>query len=284
MTTRHQQFLDSPEETVRGWIEDFVANSPQNRLVHVDGRPIFAKPLVGFADGDDPMFQDYKRIIGEFHMTPREVMQASAPGADVEHVSVICYVLPVNDETRASNCRETRHPSLEWAHTRNCGEPFNDAVRRHVVEKLREAGHAAVAPVVSDLFTVRRDSPVGIASTWSERHVLHVAGLGTFGLSDGLITPVGKAMRCGSIVTDARLKPTPRPYTTHTEYCPFHRDGSCGLCMARCPAGAITEHGHDKETCRNHIRSMHEEMGESGITIGGCGLCQAGVPCEAGIP
>ena len=39
----------------------------------------------------------------------------------------------------------------------------------------------------------------GMASCWSERHAAFVSGLGTFGLCDGLITPVGKAMRCGSV-------------------------------------------------------------------------------------
>jgi hypothetical protein len=35
------------------------------------------------------------------------------------------------------------------------------------------------------------------ASSWSERHAAHAAGLGTFGLCDGLITAKGKAMQGG---------------------------------------------------------------------------------------
>jgi epoxyqueuosine reductase QueG len=35
------------------------------------------------------------------------------------------------------------------------------------------------------------------SSNWSERHAAYTAGLGTFGLCDGLITPLGKAMRVG---------------------------------------------------------------------------------------
>ena len=33
-----------------------------------------------------------------------------------------------------------------------------------------------------------------------ETHAAHAAGLGTFGLCDGLITPIGKAIRVGSVV------------------------------------------------------------------------------------
>jgi len=37
------------------------------------------------------------------------------------------------------------------------------------------------------------------ASSWSERHAPHAAGLGTFGLCDGLITAKGKAMRVSPV-------------------------------------------------------------------------------------
>jgi len=95
--------------------------------------------------------------------------------------------------------------------------------------------------------------PNGPASTWSERHIAHAAGLGTFGLSDGLITARGIAHRCGSVVFNAACTPTPRPYTHYQEYCPYLMDGSCGVCMARCPVGAISPSGHDKVKCSNYL-------------------------------
>ena len=55
------------------------------------------------------------------------------------------------------------------------------------------------ARVTSDRF--------GFASTWSERHAAYASGLGTFGLSDGLITPRGQAMRCGSVVARIAVPP-----------------------------------------------------------------------------
>jgi len=52
----------------------------------------------------------------------------------------------------------------------------------------------------------------GLASNWSQRHIAYAAGLGTFSLSDGFITPKGIAMRCGSVVCDAALSPTLQVY------------------------------------------------------------------------
>jgi epoxyqueuosine reductase QueG len=85
-------------------------------------------------------------------------------------------------------------------------------------------------------------------------------------------------MRCGSVVTNLKLKPTLRSYNDYQEYCLFE---SCGKCINRCPAGAITKEGHDKDICIMHIAELMDESAEG---YPGCGLCQTGVPCEAGIP
>ncbi len=270
-----------PEGQVRACIESFVRESPANRLSHLDDGPIYAPPLVAYADGDDPLFQRYKEIIGPFHLTPREAL-----GSTAEQVSVICWVLPISRATRESNRSQAQEPSAAWAHTRHYGEQFNDALRRHVVEALQAAGYAAVAPVISPLFKIHGE---GIerppASTWSERHVLFAAGLGTFGLSDGFITPRGMAMRCGSVVSNLPLPPSPREYASHTANCLYLSEGTCGKCIARCPAGAISTQGHDKRVCQAYsygtllpLRSTY------GVDVVGCGLCQTGVPCEERIP
>ena len=66
------------EQAVREVIEGFVASSPLNRLQRIDGTPMFDTPLVGIADGYDPLFEQYKRIIGPFHLTPFEIVPGCA--------------------------------------------------------------------------------------------------------------------------------------------------------------------------------------------------------------
>ncbi|MHB8766391.1 MAG: epoxyqueuosine reductase, partial [Deferrisomatales bacterium] len=121
--------------------------------------------------------------------------------------------------------------------------------------------------------------------SWSERHAAHAAGLGTFGLSDGLITAAGKAHRLGSVVVDRPLEPTPRPYANHTAYCLFHARGTCGKCITRCPIGAITKQGHDKNLCCRYVDMTFQYVPRQyGFEGYGCGLCQTGIPCESTIP
>lgn len=273
-------------------ISAFVRTSPENRLMHVDNTPFFDKPLLGVAHGDDPLFQDYKEIIGAFHLTPREVMawaleqDPAARNRSLDELRVLCYALPITEETRASNRPREKGPSRRWAHTRNCGEGFNDAVRDFVVEAIREMGYLAVAPARTPLLKVHGE---GIknppASTWSERHMLYAAGLGTFSLSDGFITPKGIAMRCGSVATNLALPVTPRPYQRHIDNCLFLSEGTCGECIKRCPGGAISAQGHDKGRCSAYMGQMLAALKEEyDVRIVGCGLCQTGVPCEGRIP
>lgn len=273
-------------------IEAFVRESPANRCASLGGGPFWAEPLVGFASGDDPIFGEFKEVIGEFHFTPREIMSLhladegfSGPDADSEEVNVVSWVLPVSEPVRRSNRRETLYPSIQWAHARWYGEKFNELLREHVVSVIEGMGGLAVAPMLSPHFERKRYETIGFASNWSERHVAYACGLGTFSLTDGLITPKGMAMRVGSVVTTLQLEPSPRPYSSHTAYCLFYHGAECGKCIPRCPAGAISERGHDKDRCYEYAYiDLESKREEYGVDVTGCGLCQTDVPCEFQIP
>jgi len=274
-----------PNRFVADIIAETARTTPKNRLERLDGTRIFDAPLVGFARGDDLVFQRFKTVVTDFHMMPAEAL-AVGTGRTIEpsQVSVVSWILPITSRTRAANRDNTRYPALRWAHTRAYGDAVHVAVRERLIEVLTAAGYRAVAPTTLSTFKTQ-DLANGPASAWSERHVAFAAGLGTFGLSDGLITARGVAHRVGSIVTDLPLMPTPRPFDTHTAYC-LHLSGyECGECIDRCPAGAITEKGHDKIKCRGYAYGTLKPFAERhGTRPPGCGLCQTGVACEFRIP
>ena len=154
-----------------------------------------------------------------------------------------------------------------------------------MVDFLNSKNVEAVAPLLSPLWERKTSPKYGYASTWSERHTAYAAGLGTFGLSDGLITPIGKAMRTGSIVANLYVEPTKRSYDHHHAYCLFYMQGTCGQCIERCPIGAITEKGHNKIICSKYV-SMTRQCVQRHYHFNGygCGFCQTRVSCESGIP
>ncbi len=228
------------KEAIEQEILAFAETSPQNRMSETSR--YFDTPLVGFAAGDDPLWQTYKEQIGPFHRSPGEWIEAAFGDGFAKSCSVISWILPITEETRVSQSRKEDVPSLEWAQTRSFGEDFNDSLRRHMVEFLSAKGYKVLAPFLDDQWKTLRDER-GPTSNWSERHVAHAAGLGTFSLNDALITARGIAHRCGSVVVDTQIATTPRPYSSHTEYCLYCREGKCGACIARCPVDAIS--------CRN---------------------------------
>jgi len=268
-------------------INDFIRTSPENSLKAAVDEPAWGEALLGFASGADPIWQQYKEYVGPFHWTPWEIFSQTHPQERVspEELTVISWVLPQREAVRADNREEKVYPAERWARVRLYGEKFNELLRSHVAAKLAAAGHPAVVPVLSPLWSRLKSQRFNFASTWSERHAAHAAGLGTFGLCDGLITARGKAHRLGSVVARLEIEPTPRPYQDHHAYCLFYAKNTCGDCIDRCPAGAISEAGHDKDKCYAHLLKTRKYVPENYNFPGyGCGLCQVGVPCESTNP
>jgi len=276
------------------WIEEKIrefVRSPRNSLFPERHEPAWGDPLIGFSRGDDPLYTQLRAMIGDFYWTPETVFGLTFPqeSAKASDLSVISWILPQAEATKADNRKEKTAGCERWVRARKFGEMFNAALRAYMVELLQNAGYKAVAPAISPLFGHAISGNYGMCSNWSERHAAYVSGLGTFGLCDGLITKVGKAVRCGSVVARISLNPTPRPYETHHAYCLFYTKGTCGACIRRCPAGALSDRGHDKERCVAYLkgpiaRHAEEAYGLSGPDAYGCGLCQTKVPCESRIP
>ena len=268
------------------WVAETIAafcGSAQNSLGMPVDEPAFGAPLVGFAAGDDPLFEELKRHAGASHWTPGEAFALAFPelAGVAGELTVISWILPHARQTKRDNRREKSLPAERWARAKLFGEQFNVALRDHLVTTFREAGIPAVAPTRLPQWSME-----DVTSNWSERHMAYAAGLGTFGLCDGLITPLGKAMRCGSVVARLALPATPRVYNDHHAYCAFFAGKRCAVCAECCPVGAISERGHDKTRCLAYLTQVRRELIEPqfGFSTSACGLCQTRVPCESRIP
>ncbi|ACL16087.1 4Fe-4S ferredoxin [Methanosphaerula palustris] len=286
------QDLQMANDDVALWLEriikEYWMHSPENRMGDGGEEKAFDEPLLGFSNGDDPLYREIQADVGSPCLTPVEVFERAFPGCAIapDELTVISWVLPQNRATRKDNKKETFYPSERWIRAKHFGKEFNIHLSQYVVQALHDAGSDAVVPTQTPFFTIEMTQKYGLASSWSDRHAAYVSGLGTFGLCDGLITPRGKAMICGSVIARLSIPPTPRPYQDHHAYCLYFSQGTCGLCMRRCPVNAISDHGHDKNRCRVHCFEVAQPYARErfGIDEYGCGLCQTGVPCESGIP
>jgi epoxyqueuosine reductase len=275
--------LEQLEQVIRETYESLERNnfSTLGRPDHV----MWDAPFFGVSSGDDPLYDFLKKHIGAFHWHPLEAFRMKYDDvSDASRLRVISICFPQTMESKASQAKEILCPSREWIVTRGEWEPLVREFSEKITETLQNTGVRCVSIELLPGLMVHKDGHYGLSSTWSHRHAAYISGLGTFGLSDGLITKKGKAVRFTTLILEAPLEIQERPYKDHQEWCLYYKDGSCGACMGRCPINAITEAGHDKNACADYedvfsTKYWPQDI-ERGDYILGCGLCQAGIPCQ----
>lgn len=259
----------------------FLLDHPMNHVQAEDairpeltGMRMLDAPIFAVASAADPLFQTLKEpdVVHPDTLLPTDWL----PGAK----SVISFFIPFSEPVRKAN-RESRELADEWLHARIEGQMMVDEVGAFVTRWLTERGHAAVYPAAHPDFHWIKP----FSSIWSERHVAYIAGLGTFGLSKGLISKKGVAGRYGSIITSAELPVTEREYDNPFAYCTM-----CGKCAKNCPPKAIdpekgVQFGKNHQLCSDFLDdNTRPPHGPNQRIRYGCGKCQVGVPCEMGIP
>ncbi|MDF2505439.1 4Fe-4S binding protein [Clostridium sp.] len=262
----------------------FVQNSEDNIIKkqvalseNVVGMKIFENPIFAFGSSDDKYFKLLRNpsAIGKHFLIPEEWLPHSK--------TVISFFLPFTKEVKIGNRRDMLWPSEEWLHGRIEGQAFLKKLCQHLTSELMNAGYNSIIPSLDERFWAKEGfnntslhPDVSFTSNWSERHVAFVCGLGTFGLSKGLITKKGVSGRFGSIITDLYLPPDKREYEDIYEYCSM-----CGACAKNCPVNAISiDKGKNHIICSNFI----DKTAEKHKPRYGCGKCQTAVPCESKIP
>jgi epoxyqueuosine reductase QueG len=240
------------------------------------GMRIFGRPLIGFAAADDSYFAELKKpgVVGPHLLLPGEWLPRAK--------TVISIFFPFTEAVRSANRQDMSWPSETWLHGRIEGQSFVLETCKYIENLLRKEGYKTLIPALDSRFlgkdpaVMDKSTHAYYSSNWSERHAAYAAGLGTFGLSRGIITRAGVAGRFGSVITQAYVKPSIRPYTGIYDYCTH-----CGACAANCPAGAISlEKGKQHPPCSVFL----DCTGVKHKPRYGCGKCQVKVPCESRIP
>ncbi len=226
---------------------------------------MWGEPLTGFADAADPAFADLRILVRPDHQLPRDVL----PGVR----TVLSYYVPIRPEISKTNIGGTV-ASAEWANAYTETNLLFAALNTELIELIRQQGYEAAVPDGATLF----DETL-LKSRWSQRHVARIAGLGSFGKNNMLITTSGCCGRFSSLVTTFPAD----PYSEKAgEYCLWKTSGGtqCGLCIRRCPAKALTADGFDRRKCYALCRENESRFPGSDV----CGKCVAGLPCGYRIP
>ncbi|WP_432666476.1 epoxyqueuosine reductase [Wukongibacter baidiensis] len=239
-----------------------LKNHPENRI---DELIIFDDLLIGYSSSHDPLFEVLKdpSVVSPHYLSPRAWLSNAE--------TIISFFFSFSEKIRKSN-RSGRLPSSKWVNAHLEGEKFIDTFTRLMIKEFETMGENVIAPSQHPNFKIEN-----LKSNWSERHTAYICGLGTFGLSESIITNLGSAGRLSSIITSLKESPTPRTYTGIYDHCLWHSQKKCGACMKKCPPQAILEDGtKNKSICYNHLSKAHGSFHPRYT----CGKCQAGMVCE----
>jgi len=261
------EIIESAVEFTRNSTINYISKEAAIKPEYA-GVKIFDDPIFAFGSADDEIYESFKSddIISNQFLTPAEWLP--------EAKTVISFFLPYTEQVRVSNAKDYEWPSDKWLHGRIEGQIFVKELSIYLEKTLSAAGYKSLAPSADERF--KTAMPAAFTSNWSERHAAFACGLGTFGLSKGIITKKGTAGRIGSVITELNLQKDDRPYTEIYEYCTM-----CGKCAKHCPVHAISlEKGKIHKPCSDFL----DEVLKKDKLRYGCGKCQVNVPCESGIP
>ncbi|TAJ45846.1 epoxyqueuosine reductase [Methanofollis fontis] len=206
-------------------------------------------PLVGVADvrrWEDPPFQPWMHT----DFFPHAIFS--------EARSVVVIGLPVHLPAIETT------PSIWYRETYRTLNTLLDQYTYRIAEFLNAEGHPSVF-VPRDGYTgidVLLENPVAF---FSHRHAAYLAGLGTFGVNNMLLTPdFGPRVRFGSVLTAAELPPDP---VMEGNLCT-----RCMACVRMCPARALGGEDYpagltDKHACAENSAALERRR------LAPCGIC-----------
>jgi hypothetical protein len=262
-----KQFQADPGGYIRKAIQKYVEQSPNNRFSIFPSERIWDDPLIGFADGYDPLFQEYKTIIGDFHATPREALDIYLDSAgigkqDLSNISVISWVMPITEATRLSMKQEDAVCSLRWNYTRWEGQEFIFRLARYLVSLLESQGYIAVAPDLTRWW-ISENYPTALPPA-GRSAISPTPPVWARSVSMTALLLPGEspyAPEALSVTWLYRPAPAPMPVTWTTA---SFTDRGLRQVHPALSAGAISEKGHDKIKCQAYLEGMSDLIKKNG--------------------
>lgn len=244
-----------------GDLVDFIPATIRRLVAEANTLTEYREPLVGFAATDDLCFAELRRVAEPTHLLPGDLL----PGAR----SVVSFFLPFASWVVEANAQDK--VAREWVVAYVETNALIGRITSYLIEALDDQGIRAAAEPATHNF-----DPVSLVSRWSHKSVAIIAGLGSFGLHQMVITDAGCAGRFGSLVIDAELPVEP---AAPKERCLYFHDGSCLECVMHCPVGALdTSEPLDKQRCYRRLLDVAREYENLGL-VDVCGKCAIG-PCS----
>ncbi|MFP4457389.1 MAG: epoxyqueuosine reductase [Clostridia bacterium] len=221
----------------------------------------YREPIIGYADAKDSQFTKLKEVGHPKHLLPTDLLNTAK--------TVIAYFIPFTKELVEEN-KKHNYVAPSWAlayvETNNLITDINNNIKKELAKEGIK---------VSTIKATHNFDKELIMSMWSHRHIAYIAGVGTFGVNNLLITEKGCAGRLGSFVIDQSLEPSD---ILNKELCLYKQDKSCVYCFDKCPVGAFDDEEFARSRCYDYLLEVVEHFKDIDPNCDVCGKCNCG-PC-----
>ena len=231
-------------------------------------KKLWKEPIVEIISSENDKLIQLKQIISLEHFMPNDIL----PDAK----SIICFFIPFEETIVESNIGGII-ASEEWANayikTNDLIKSINDKIETLMVKCGYKAGKI---PATHNFDESK------LISNWSHRHIAHIAGIGTFGINNMLITKNGCCGRFGSIIINYELTKYNKTFEIK-EKCLNKLNGSCGICQKKCLVNAYEHNNFNRHRCYKKClenAKYHKSIGYADV----CGKCLVGLPCSTKSP
>jgi epoxyqueuosine reductase QueG len=246
---------DKIVETIKVTLNEYEKN---NQL------KLWGKPIVEIISAKDRKLEILKKAVSVEHLMPCDILSDAK--------SIISFFVPFQENIVKSNIKGAM-ASEEWA---VAYIKTNDVIKmiNNSIEKLMaENGYTTGKIPATHNFDEKK-----LISNWSHRHIAYIAGIGTFGINNMLITQNGCCGRFGSIVINYELNEY-KKIKKLQEKCLNKLNRSCGICQKKCVVKAYDNNNYDRHKCYKQClenAERHKNIGYVDI----CGKCLVGLPCS----
>jgi len=243
-------------KTINSAISDYEEKNKINEM--------WREPIIEIISVNNEELNDLKQVVSLEHFMPYDILKDAK--------SIISFFVPFNENIVKSNINGTM-ASKEWIiayiKTNDLIQVINDRI-----EELMEMNGYKTGKIPA---THNFDEKT-LISNWSHRHIAYIAGIGTFGINNMLITKKGCCGRLGSIIINYELKNYQQVIKTK-EKCLNKLNGNCGICHKRCIANAYKNNIFNRNICYKQCLENvkhNKEIGYADV----CGKCMVDLPCS----
>lgn len=244
-------------------LETEIQRIIEEKFVELNRPDLIRTPLVAFSSAHDPKYAALKEVVGPWHCLPTDFLESAE--------TVITYFIPFTKDVALAPKREPDGSPI-WSEAYILINQHFHVVNQAVQDYLESQGYQA-----AQIRPAKAYDPETFHAPWSHRSTAVIAGLATFGANNLAITDKGSGGRFCSLITSAKLAPTggePK------KKCPYPINGSCGLCLKACPAGALDGGITNKAACQRELNKNPERLQKKNAKFIAdiCGKCLSVCP------